>query len=116
MVWAVRVKKGSGDKKYWEGNRDEKESSCRICNPIKIVGNIQPGLTRTVKSWIIVSKTANRLQEERDSQVWISSHASESAANGRYFRMRGFNRYAESKFGRKYVHGTVERISGSVGV
>lgn len=30
--------------------------------------------------------------------------------------MRGFNRYAESKFGRKYVHGTVERISGSVGV
>ena len=73
MVWAVRVKKESGDKKYWEGNRDEKESSGRICNPIKIVGNIQPGLTRTVKSWIIVSKTANRLQEERDSQVWISS-------------------------------------------
>ena len=30
--------------------------------------------------------------------------------------MRGFNRYAESKFGRKYVHGTVERISGNVGV
>ena len=73
MVWAVRVKKGSGGKKYWEGDRDEKESSCRICNPIKIVGNIQPGLTRTVKSWIIVSKTANRLQEEKDSQVWISS-------------------------------------------
>lgn len=118
MVWAVSVKKvkGLAAEKVQEGNRDEKESSCRICNPIKIVGNIQPGLTRTVKSWIIVSKTANRLQEERDSQVWISSHVSESAANGRYFRMRGFNRYAESKFGRKYVHGTVERISGSVGV
>ena len=77
MVWAVRLKKGSGGKKDWEGDRDEKESSCRICNPIKIVGNIQPGLTRTVKSWIIVSKAANRLQEEKDSQVWISSHASE---------------------------------------
>ena len=65
--------------KYWEGDRYEKENGCRICNPIKIVGNIQPGLTRTVKSWIIVSKTANRLQEEKNSQVWISSHASEKA-------------------------------------
>lgn len=75
MVWAVSVKKvkGLAAEKVQEGNRDEKESSCRICNPIKIVGNIQPGLTRIVKSWIIVSKTANRLQEEKDSQVWISS-------------------------------------------
>ena len=66
-----------------------------------MVGNIESGLTSTVKSWIIGFKTAPAACHI----VWKDMAVSEDQDS-----------CAESKYGRKRVHGTVERIPGSPGI